>query len=201
MLLYQKREIKTHGDKKPEYPSTTQTVTLYTAGMFPIQTDARDSTAQKVTVALARPPRTASNNATWNRHSWVFAGCLLQWEDGWAAKLRSDHRCKLFSEEFRAPLKCVALWVISIGIHLFFVFEQRLWMTKRVWKPVYFKVRVETDMGRGVSCVGCLPASPWHVLWIQKPPQEMWAEEVKSLYLVHHLWGPWPWNMSESQVF
>lgn len=106
-------------------------------------------------------------------------------------------------EEFRAPSNA-QLRVISNGMSQFLCLNKdRKWL-KGCEKPVYFKVRVETDTGRDASCVKG-PAVCRLFLDVcreyKKPLQEMWDEEVRSLFLAHCLWGPWLWSVSESQVF
>lgn len=121
--------------------------------MFPIPTDAGVGTVQNVTVASVCPPGTLSNNATLNRQGWVFAGCLHQGEDRWGAKLRSAHRWTLFFLRNAEPRQIRSPASYFIGMYPFLCLNKdREWL-KGCEKPAYFKVRVETDTGRDVSCV------------------------------------------------
>lgn len=125
-----------------------------------------------------------------NRHGRVFAGCRHQREDRWGAKLGSARGWKLFSVRNLEPLQMCSS--VPNGVYVFFLClnNGREWL-KGCEKPVYFKVRVETDIGTDVSYVrgSSLPAYSWRVLWTQKSLPENPDEEVKSLELAHRLRG------------
>lgn len=103
-------------------------------------------------------------------------------------------------EEFPAPSNAQLCELFPSARILFLCLNKDGEWLKGCEKPVFFLGACWNGYRwRCVTCqrAWCLPSYPWRLLWIRKPFQEMWDEEVKGLDLVHRLWGPWLWNASE----
>lgn len=121
--------------------------------MFLIQRDARDGTVQTATVALARPPRTPSNNGT--KKQARPGVCRLSAPAGrqMGSETRERPQVKAFlREEFRAPSNVQLRSKRPVSFFFMCLNNSHEWL-KGCEKPVYFKVRVETDICGDVSYV------------------------------------------------